>query len=589
MKLVIINFLLAFSFFISCNNKNLLKDKKADLLTNNYIDISSYGAIPNDGKDDSDAIQSAIDFAINKGTTSHVYCPPGIYDLNKGIVIANQKGNGEYFFTTLTLSGHISTYASDQNIGHTTVFRLRNPTFGIVLQSARNCVVENIVFEGCAKYTTDPKTIIDWKADDWGFRANANINRYSPSCAITIDPFHKDVPTGDQYIGFSNKYTNTSKGGSSMVLIRGCSFYKHYIAIANNTSGSVQNGDNIRAENCHVSTCHTFWSCGQTQSRGNSIENVYALFLHTFISGRQIGSQIGTPPTVSNLNLAGFCKQVIDIKTGFSGVNFYRSYLESIWSLGLANGLSTSFDQCQISFNTPNVDFFMPPFQLWADNTVAFRDCNIQFFTNCTVKMPMLFKAKSLILSGGSVEGGVVVADGITNAGGDDLHKVSYDNVFIKCIGKVAGKKVSEKPGVNIKNEIIMGGEIILSSGGDMYLNSGTTYDIDYVEDASIHINYLEKTADFICKDGLKYSIGDNIFTLQDVDPRVGGFSMQGTIRSALGYVSKIETNKITVSGVPVGFKDGKERIYVVTYPILKSEILESRTTTKNIRYFEKK
>ncbi|MGB4837359.1 MAG: hypothetical protein WBP08_00065 [Saprospiraceae bacterium] len=589
MELVRINILLTILLFAGCSKNRISKEQNSNILRNEYVDISTFGAIANDGIDDSDAIQRTIDFAINIGTSSHVYCPPGIYDLNKGIVIANQNDNGEYFFTTLTLSGDISTYASNQNIGQTTVFRLRNPTFGIALQSARNCVVENIVFEGCAKYTTDPKTIIDWTMNDWGIKANAITNRFSPSCAIVIDPFHKDVPTGDQYIEFSNKYTNTSKGGSSMILIRGCSFYKHYIAVANNPSGSVQNGDNIRSENCHVSTCHTFWSCGQTQSRGNSIDNVYALFLHTFISDVQIGNQIGTPPTISNLNLAGFCKQVIDIKTGFSGVNFYRSYLESIWSLGVSNGLSTSFDQCQISFNTPNVDFFMPPFQLWADNTVAFRDCNIQYFANCTVKMPIVFKARSLILSGGSIEGGVVVSDGITNAGGDDLHKVSYDNMQIKCMGKVAGKKVSEKPHVNISNEIIMGGEVIISSDGGMYLNSGTTYNVDYMEDASIQINYLDKTADFISKDGLKYRIGDNIFTLQDVNPTSAGFSPQGTIRSALGYVSRVEANKITVSGVPMGFKDGKESLYIVSYPLLKSEILESRTTTKNIRYFEKK
>ncbi len=83
----------------------------------------------------------------------------------------------------------------------------------------------------------------------------------------------------------------------------------------------------------------------------------------------------------------------------------------------------------------------MAPFQLYTNNSTTFRDCNIQYFSNCINPMPIIFRSESLLISGGSIEGGVVVADGITNTGGDDLHKVSMDNVKIKCLGKVAGKK----------------------------------------------------------------------------------------------------------------------------------------------------
>jgi len=548
------------------------------------VNVLEFGAKPNDNQDDSEAIQKAIDFAIKSNKSSRVFCPPGVYILDKGLVIARSHGNGEYGFVTLTIGGGVATYAKDQNIGKVVVFQMKRPTFGLALQSARNCVVENIVFEGCAKFSNDPKEILQIEAASMNKKYNIINNPFSPSCALVIDPFHKNISTHDRYKDHENRYTNLSTGGSSMVLIKGCSFFQHYISIANNPSANVQNGDNIRAENCHVSTCHTFWSAGQTQSRGNSIENVYALYLHTFVSGTQIGSVNGTPPTISNVNLAGFCKQVFDIHTGFSGLNVYRSYFESVWSLGLSRGLSTSFDQCQFSFVTPNQDIFMPPFQLYTTNSTSFRDCNIQYFDNCNTPMPFLFRSRELLVSGGSVEGGVIVADGITNAGGDDLHKVTLQGVFIKCKGKVAGKKSSEKPTTNIKDEIIMGGETLISSDGDILVNHGTTYILESLENSKLTVDNTSKTASFISSDAGKYKIGDNLFSDRTLTYQMKDSKIE--IRSYIGYVSAIANTKVTVSGIPLGFKDGNASIYRVNFPIIQN--IKSTQDRSNIKKYKR-
>ena len=564
-----------FSFFfyilivLSCSTKSVTNRFDKDILSNHSVNIIDFGAIPNDNIDDSYSIQKAINFAINTNKSSYVYCPPGIYILDKGLVIANKNNSGEYSFVTLTIGGTTATYAGDQNIGKTVVFKLKQPTFGLALQSARNCIIENIVFEGCSSFSTNPVEILNQKNINLESRFKVVTNSFSPSCAIVIDPFHKNVPSNDQYLGFNENYSNKSTGGSSMVLVRGCSFFQHYIAIANNPSANVLNGDNIRAENCHVSTCHTFWSAGQTQSRANSIENVYALFLNTFVNGNQIGSKNGTPPTISNVNLAGFCKQVFVIRTGFSGLNVYRSYFESIWTLGVCLGLNTSFDQCQFSFTLPNEDYFSPPFQLYTNNSTSFRDCNIQYFNNCTVPMPFLFRSESLLISGGSVEGGVVVADGYTNAGGDDMHKVVLENVKIKCLGKVAGKKSSERPAVNLKNEIIMGGEVIISADKEILINQGTTYFESFIEETFIEVNQMNKEGFFKSGKASQYKIGDNLFTNISISGSLSGFPNDINTQSPLGFVSKIEGNRIAISGIPNGFSNSKAKIYIIKYPTL--------------------
>lgn len=496
-----------------------------------------------------------------------MYCPPGVYDLDKGLVIANQKSNGEFGFVSFQLSGHISAYSPNQNIGSTTVFKLKKPTFGVALHLARNCIVQNIVFEGCADYNHEKIKNINWSepVDDSNSMTRGNLN--SPSCAVVIDPFHKNIPTKNRYPGFDGYYSNKQTGGSSMVLIKGCSFFKHYIAIANNPSGQIANGDNIKVEQSSASLCHTFWSCGQSQSRANHIDNVYVTFINTFINGRQIGSQNGTPPMVRNLNLAGFCKQVLNVNTGFSGMNFSQCYMEGIWSLGVCNSDFVSFDQCQIKFIPPGEDYFMPPFFLHSNNVATFRDCDIQFFNNCTTPMPILFNSRSLVISGGLIEAGVVVAGGYTNAGGDALHNVELDNVFIKCKGKVAGGSTSAKPKTDLRKEIVMGGQTYESSNGTLTRNLSTTYFNYFIESVELQINNDSKKATFLSNTPGLYQIGDNLFSSAYVSPTHSEMRGPIKIRSAIGYIEKIEGNAIYVAGIPKGLDNSRLDLYCVSYP----------------------
>lgn len=551
--------------YISCTPNIKIIDKS------DHINIIDFGAIPNDGKDDYISIQNAINYTLKNGN-SKIFVPYGIYDLSKGLVFSNKNESGEYDFISFTLTGNISAFSSNQNIGKTSVFRIKDATFILAVQNVRNALIENIVFEGIGDFPNSLDESINYNLMKSFEKSKINPNRYSPSGAIVIDPFHCNVPSKDRYSGYETYYSNCSNSGSSMLTISGCSFSNHYIAIANNPSNGCQNGDNIRIENSYVENCYTFWSCGQTQSRTNSIENVYALFLNTFISNKQIGMQIGTPPTISNVNIAGFCKQLVDIETGFSGVNFYRSYFESIWSLGNSKGLSTSFDQCDISFLNPSNLYFMSPYLIYSNRTVSFRDCNLKFFDNCKSKMPFVFRSSGIIISGGSLEGGVIVADGITNEGGDDLHKVTYQQVFNKCLNKVIGPKSSEKPQNNINNDILLGGETLISSDNSIYINSSTTYQVDYVGRFKIKIDKFNKTIEFLnINSRVLLEIGNNVFCDFNNKYTTSDYGETNVIRSHLGFISSIRDNKIVLSGIPIGVEESEMNLYIVKYPIFSN------------------
>jgi hypothetical protein len=73
--------ILFFTILLSNCNKKIA----STFIACDAINIQDFGAVPNDGKDDSKAIQSAIDFAIHEGKSSLVYCPAGVCDLEQRI------------------------------------------------------------------------------------------------------------------------------------------------------------------------------------------------------------------------------------------------------------------------------------------------------------------------------------------------------------------------------------------------------------------------------------------------------------------------------------------------------------------------
>lgn len=535
--------------------------------------IEDFGAIPDDGIDDQPAIQKAINAVIyynNWRKSSKINAGGGVFNLSKGVVIADKLGSGEYELVTFTLSGNISCYSDNQGYGKTTVFSLSDSTFCLAVQEARNCVIENIMFKGNGIFPTDIKNIVEWENNDWRINAKFRMNRNSPSCAIAIDPFDSTVTTLNRYPNNTNYYTNYSNGGSSMLTIRGCAFNGHYIAIANNPSNRVQNGDNIRVENSNYKNCYTFWACGQTQSRSNSIDNIYGYFLHTFIDGYSIGDGQGTPPVVSNVNLAGFTKQLLNVQyVGYSPTRISKSYFEAIWSLGYATTNNITFTECQIKFKIPSNEIFAPPYHLYSGTSTVFRDCSIEYFANCDIKMPILFKSSGLLISGGWIEGGVVVSNGHTNSGGDDIHNVTYENVWIKCLNRIAGIRNSSVPIQKTTGSILLGGEEIGSVPGGLFKNNKETFNHNFMENVTINIDSVTKTANFITGiDADRYQIGDNIFSQKLAYP--DSINMPGSgVRSPLGYISTIAGDTITITGIPYGFSaTGTTSLYVTSFPI---------------------
>ena len=529
----------------------------------NTINILDFGAIPDDGKDDSPAIQAAINQAITGNKSSVLYCPPGVYDLSSGLILANKNNNGEYTYVTLKLIGAVQAYSPNQNIGKVTVFRYKGKGFALALQAARNCVIENIMFEGGFDYSNNFNDEMYQATDDiWIKNFNPRQNASSPSCAVAIDPFHKNIPNQQQYNQLSPYYSNKSVGGSSMVLIRGCSFFKQYIAIANGVSGHCMNGDNVRAENCHAQVCYNFWSAGQDQSRANSIENLYAYNIYRLIDGVSIGQGRGTPPALSHVNFAGISKELFRINTGFSGIMASQCYFENLYTIGTIYANLVSFQQCQFKFKPASEEFYKSPYLLRSNTVVTFRDCSLEYFSNCTDKSPFILLSKKLVLDGGHIEGGLPVPAGVTSSRGDHLHNVVLKNVNLKCENDIT---INDKD-THIHNT----GKIIgqIGYGNDLVTSPESIFNCYKIERVSLIINEKFKTIKFKSKNTNLYKIGDNLFTDTDIL-----FGDGTSTRAILGFVSSINDEYVTVSGISKDMIVNSCNIYLVDYNRLTTSL----------------
>lgn len=553
--------------------------------------IEDFGAIPNDGIDDSEEIQMCIDAVIKlKLTTSKVNAGPGTFNLETGVVIARYKADpvpnkSKYLDVTLTLSGSIPVYDNNPSIGSTTVFQLNPSSFTLAVQKGRNCLIENIFFIGSATVYQNftPKQLIENSKDDWTTNVGIRGNLNSPDCAIAIDPFVASVAPANRYPGHEHRYNSYNSGGTSMLTIRGCGFRYHHIGIANNPSTGVQNGDNIRAEHCRAANLHTFWASGQTQARANSIDNVYSVFVNRFVDCNSIGTQVGTPPSVTNCNLAGITKEFVYMtQTGRSTARFSNNYMESLFAIGTINANSVSFHQCHIKFIMPDNTYgvLQPAYHLAGGTVVSFVDCGLEYYSSSSaVRPPFRFLTRGVHFSGGDIQGGMVLNGATTSS---ELEQVQFKNVKLLNANGEVGMPIIGGQFDRMNYRYMEGGQTfkINADGWHIFENKGTLYNHKRIEKFNAYFDNSKRKIHLVpltpnaTLPG-QFQLGDNLLAHPLAngggiinDTLVLNMGNNTSYKSGFGYVSDIRNDTIEVSGVPYGFREGSLAVDIVHYPV---------------------
>ncbi len=524
----------------------------------NKYHANHFGAIPSDGQADDFYIQEAINYILIKdpqlsssisSAQSTLVFGAGKYQLDTGVVMNRTVSTTDKTpiatFETLTLEGVGYAYG-DFNA---TTIEFDPFSFGIGSQGCRNCVIKNMAIF-CAdglngNFSKD--TLLNYTNAELAtyFSQFVRTDGDSPNAAIVIDPFSNG--SASKYPLWSTSYSS-SFSETSQFTIEGVSIAYSYVGIAINPGGVNQNGDNIRLTNSHVEKVGIGWYTRSSQSRQNSIDNIYIFDFGTLVAN----DASGTPPSIRNVNGAGIIRQIFDVTTGFGPIRMDNCYFEGLFSIGTCDATYTSFNQCQFKFNK-NVDEPIAYLTLNAgSNPVYFNDCSVQFFSNGVVPVPLYMNGDYIEFRRCHLEVGGIINSSLPDQR-FDMIKI-YDSEFYAPFNANGSdlqiKYVDEDDAFNqVQNQFIGSGDYSFSQGGWTYSGSnGWPFYLGLVE-ASVEVT--RDTLDTSGLDTLVYKFTatkpgsyqkyDNIISSQNYTTLLG----QVVNDMVVGWVIKIEGDTI--------------------------------------------
>lgn len=341
-------------------------------------DIRGFGAVADDGVADDVPIQRCIDFCILNQTgvkSSTVVVPPGVWRLDKGVVIAKKNGSGALTFVGVNILGTgITPYSAEPGLGRQSILEVRNKQgFGVGILKGRNCSIKNIAFQGFSPAIFDPINATD---NQWTNNGEYSNKQFAPYSAIAVD-FASNVFDSDAYQDFPEYYGATAtSGGSSQTQIDNIVANRFTVAIAYSISKNFQNGDNLYLSNVSTQCCRVVLAMGQDQTRGCSFQNAYLLFQKRVLDCSSYGVGTGTPPVLRDLNIAGGTQTAFVFGSG-NRAHFVADnvYAESLWQLVTGSAAPITFTNSAFDFQ-----YLQRQPDYHVAGNVNFDNCALKFY-----------------------------------------------------------------------------------------------------------------------------------------------------------------------------------------------------------------
>ncbi|MGV6829446.1 MAG: glycosyl hydrolase family 28-related protein [Flavobacteriales bacterium] len=365
------------------------------------IDVTWFGAKPNDNISDVEAIQKAINSAIKSTGVSVVYFPPGEYCIDAPLFAYNNKKNKKddkvhYSFINLTLLGHQLPYSNpkDKKGGVSVLKANQEIPFILGIQGARGVHIENLVFDG---YFTEKTSI-----NDLIYKTSNELypqERYTPLSAIVIDPFSSTTSKGQIYKGLEENYH--TKINSSRILIENSVIQNFPTGISISPNGKSKQGDSVAINYTRFSNLINGVVMCQAQSRNVVVDNCSFHRMKYAFNSSDFGEQQGPLPEVVNCKFADGVAWIYKANGNIAYGHFKNVYAEGLYGIGysLINKQPMNFDSCVFKFR-PQIDGNKKqtnPCILKADNA-SFVGCTFTYGGGKSNVEPIIIDVKKATL-----------------------------------------------------------------------------------------------------------------------------------------------------------------------------------------------
>ena len=284
-------------------------DNRSGLRPGSVTNASDFGAVGDGVKDDTTAIQAAIDHAIYGGGAQTipggaVFLPAGIYNISDTLHLGYGDG-----FRSAYLFGEGRRFFAQRNFTGTAIVATFNDRPAIAVTAGRNTTIKALTIKGqnfrwvirnALGGTRTPK-VDDLVAENWvdpAFPASAS-SAHAPYCGIAIDPYagpQLDVSYPlvkfPAWLKVAGQY---NKPPSSNTLIEEVEIVGFVVAVANHPCKSPGNGDYTKLMNCTIYACQYGVSVGNSQARLTRLSNCTVVKCHTGVATAAHGDRNGKP------------------------------------------------------------------------------------------------------------------------------------------------------------------------------------------------------------------------------------------------------------------------------------------------------
>jgi hypothetical protein len=515
-------------------------------------------------------IQAAVDACIV--SQQKLFFPVGNYSISKPIEVWKWSG-AAFTFVAFEMEGEKSSFTNHQPyLACSTI----TPTFStlpaVMVQQARAFSMKNIYLDG-----TNTITIGDSPPFS-GLFTNANYvtgtcrdSRYSPYAGVCIDPFGTSVPADGGYTGYSGYYVATNVG-SMKAKLESCSVREFVVAFMLSPNGQTANCEDITFYDCKTLYNKVAIAIGQSQSRNVNVYNLTSWFHLIAFDGMTYGSRTGYCPNIFGANIS-FVKYIFNTTASYMATLCVNGlYSESLGSIGFINPsaaiISNGMVMSGCTFAFLQVDNVSPDHHLTAYAPVTFIGCNFNFsrqnvpyrflhywpyapltFTGCAFKA--FDKEPNFAMSGigsGAAYSDVVFNNCVLSLGTSLQSYSNYTKSYI--ITNYDKKYVTNGALLQVQN----------SGANLLYMVASNEKTLSL---GSVAITISGANATFTVADGTIVRVGDTI--INTTATNYEGPLMTAAIAdswNAVGIVTNVNGNDITVTGLPQTLVNGTYALY---------------------------
>lgn len=320
------------------------------------------GGIGDGVADDTQAIQTAIDFAMYKDPPTNSAQPLEVLIIGPRCLISDtiHLGYGETIHGVSVRGVGRKRRAESVYVGTALIATFTDRPI-INFQGIRGGLLRDIWIEGALDFSgVDPHGYDVTLEATWD--ALGGNGRYNPYAGISIDAFSGPRPVGSYpdatYPAVLGPQAQYDKTFSSDILIDNVGIRSVNTAVVVQPGNFDANADFLKVVNCNFEECKYGISVGNGQSRNVEVRNLigaamFVAFTNT-AHGRQVG-RFGGP--IENVSLGRFIGRIFEFgsTTQLGTTLFTTLYVENLDRIGDFTGDTSSegtltFDSCLFSF-----------------------------------------------------------------------------------------------------------------------------------------------------------------------------------------------------------------------------------------------